>query len=168
MIQFEQQHHGMDFNVPWGGLGFFLEHRALEQLLTPIFCPDPPLHESSPSVTYSGALSSHLARLREASGGLNLESGFMDNACQQLQKDEFGESKLFQQGVTLLELMDKYAFFQPFQDYQEWTHGSCFHSDFIWSIFFERYLLVDAKPTGISAYGGSSTINEYDLLQPSQ
>ena len=64
------------------------------------------------------------------------------NICDQIQnKHLIGEHLYFQNGMSLLDLMEARAKAERFTLHQNWTKGFCFHSDFYFSIWVELYPL---------------------------
>jgi hypothetical protein len=59
--------------------------------------------------------------------------------CAQLQQNFIGEKELFQNGWSLVELLDALQTSQLYSKYREWERGFCFHSDWILSYFVNYY-----------------------------
>lgn len=60
--------------------------------------------------------------------------------CKRIQQNQFGEVTLFEEGMSIADLMHKYTFDQPFKDAATWNdYGYCFHSDMTIS-YFMQYL----------------------------
>jgi hypothetical protein len=61
-----------------------------------------------------------------------------DRVCQLINQDRMGEKALFSRGMSVLDLMYKYTFDQPFAAAANWNKvGFCFHSDQALSFFLQ-------------------------------
>jgi hypothetical protein len=99
-----------NFTFPFGGWGLIYNQGALENLMRPIRC-------------------------RENGGG----DDFLLGCCQALKDDQIGESKVFREGMSLSDLMQAYASWQPFSKFREWSTGYCLHADWMFGYFTNFY-----------------------------
>lgn len=60
-------------------------------------------------------------------------------ACGQLERNSIGEQKLFQNGMSVLELLKAYVSHEPYKDRDTWTDGYCMHSDWVLGFFVNHY-----------------------------
>jgi hypothetical protein len=102
------------FTFPYGGFGSFLSRAALQRLLKPIYCT-------------SASSSSHIA------------DPFTRLACWRLQLNEMGELPFFRDGMSVGDLMFRYASKQPYSNVANWTWGYCLHSDHVLGYFLTSY-----------------------------
>ena len=66
--------------------------------------------------------------------------------CHAIQeKNQLNERPLFQEGMTVTDLIYKYATDQPYRKWRNWTTGFCLHSD--WYVFFS-----DSFPISVCLY----------------
>jgi len=59
----------------------------------------------------------------------------LQSICNYIQENNFGERRLFQDSMSLLDIVGAYTKQQSFTDYQNWTPekgGYCLHSDLLW------------------------------------
>jgi hypothetical protein len=105
------------FTFPYGGFGSFLSRAALQRLLKPIYC----------TVASSSASVSHIA------------DPFTRLACWRLQLNEMGELPFFRDGMSVGDLMFRYASEQPYSNVANWTWGYCLHSDHVLGYFLTSY-----------------------------
>ena len=62
--------------------------------------------------------------------------------CRVIMEDsQLGEAPLFREGMSLIELIYKYAIDQPFTNVKEWKTGFCLHSDWLWGYISNFYNL---------------------------
>jgi hypothetical protein len=101
-------------NFPVGGFGSFLSRAAIERLLKPIDCND-----------------------KNADGVIN--DSFTRFACWRLQQNHMGENLFFTDGMSVMDLLYKYAAVHPFAEVRNWKVGFCFHSDIAMAFFFNMY-----------------------------
>eukprot|EP00934_Nitzschia_sp_Nitz4_P002545 Nitzschia sp. Nitz4//scaffold10_size219509//79751//82157//NITZ4_001421-RA/size219509-processed-gene-0.235-mRNA-1//1//CDS//3329532899//2535//frame0 len=116
--------------------------------------------------------------------GLVLSKGYLDKLsrpihcpddaamCHAIRKtNHLDERSLFQDGMSVSQLMNTYATAQPFQLWSNWTTGFCLHSDWLWGYVSNFYNVSDhvGDPTyetvpqaRMNAYLGS----EIDVGQP--
>ena len=101
-----------------GGSGLVMSRATIQRLLKPIDCSKPP--DCS------------------ADDGDHQQA----NICDQIEnKHLIGEHLYFQNGMSLLDLMEARAKAERFTQHQNWKKGFCFHSDFYFSIWVELYPL---------------------------
>lgn len=103
------------FTFPYGGFGSFLSKAAINRLLQPIDC--------STREARSGRLLDHFSRL----------------ACSRLGQNLMGENIFFEDGMSVADLMFKFASEQPYALVGNWTAGYCFHSDHALAYFMNFY-----------------------------
>jgi hypothetical protein len=101
-------------NFPVGGFGSFLSRAAIERLLKPINCSE------------------------KNSDGVHDDS-FTRFACWRLQQNHMGEKEFFADGMSVMDLLYKYAAVHPFTEVRSWKVGFCFHSDIAMAFFFNMY-----------------------------
>eukprot|EP00566_Odontella_aurita_P009927 CAMPEP_0113599688 /NCGR_PEP_ID=MMETSP0015_2-20120614/42287_1 /TAXON_ID=2838 /ORGANISM="Odontella" /LENGTH=430 /DNA_ID=CAMNT_0000507855 /DNA_START=254 /DNA_END=1546 /DNA_ORIENTATION=- /assembly_acc=CAM_ASM_000160 len=118
-------------NFPWGGMGLFFSRAALENIFRPLHCESKNKDE------------------------------FEMVVCDQLSKDLIGEEELFEEGMSISDLLRAYVVHEKYTSYRSWTKGFCFHSDWLWGYFVNYYpVSVDMSLTGagedrMGAYDGS-------------
>ena len=112
--------HEMNFTMPFGGWGTVLNRAALEQLQKPIVCRSETINDDE----------------------------FVRNACLRLQENLLGEQSFFQEGMSVLDLMEAYTFRYPYLDVRNWTDvGYCLHSD--WNVgYFVNYYNIASHSGG--------------------
>lgn len=99
------------FAFPSGGFASILTKAALERIVRPIHCD-----------------------------GNNKKDEFTRLACWRLEQNHVGEKQYFEEGMSVGELMIKYAAELPFTRVHEWNNtGYCFHSDHTLGYFFDFY-----------------------------
>jgi hypothetical protein len=98
------------FAFPYGGFGSMLTKTAIERLLKPITC-----NADQPSDPFS--------RL----------------ACWNIQSNVLGEQEYFRDGMSVSELMFRFASAQRFGEYANWKSGYCLHSDHTLAYFMTFY-----------------------------
>jgi hypothetical protein len=64
---------------------------------------------------------------------------FSESACRRIADNQIGERHLFQDGMSVSDLQNDYATWQPYVKYKEWTTGFCLHSDWLWGFFSNFY-----------------------------
>jgi hypothetical protein len=99
----------ISFSFPYGGFGSFISKAAIERLLRPIDC----------SATEADA--------------------FTRLACWRLSANHMGEERFFQDGMSVIDLMHRFATDQPFGDVANWKSGYCMHSDHALAYFMNFY-----------------------------
>jgi hypothetical protein len=103
------------FPFPYGGFGSYLTKAAIRRLLQPIDC----------SLKNTG--SGHVA------------DPFSLLACWRLNLNAMGEKIYFKDGMSVADLMFKFASEQPFAQVGNWRSGYCFHSDHALAYFLNFY-----------------------------
>jgi len=93
---------GTPWPIPYGGFGTFLNKEAVQQLMKPIYCDD-----------------------REIERGSLFEA-----TCSNLEENRIGERGVFQEGMSALELFNKYSFLPDY----------CMHSDWLLGYMMKYYL----------------------------
>jgi hypothetical protein len=113
----------LNFSFPFGGFGTILSRGAILRMIRPIFC-----HTSFKPVEW---------------WDYRDDPAFVDNACEQLQKNTFGEKAAFQDGMSISDLIRAHAAANPFREYRTWTNkpGYCFHGDWLLGYFINYYNL---------------------------
>jgi hypothetical protein len=66
---------------------------------------------------------------------------FSEGVCQRIAENQIGELPLFVDGMSVGDLQQSYASFQPYINHSQWTTGCCLHSDWIWGYFTNFYYL---------------------------
>jgi hypothetical protein len=106
------------FTFPYGGFGSFLSRAAIQRLLKPIHCT---------TTTTTTTTTTHIA------------DPFTRLACWRLQLNEMGERPFFRDGMSVGDLMYRYASDQPYSNVANWTWGYCLHSDHVLGYFLTSY-----------------------------
>ena len=107
------------FSFPTGGFGSILTRAALERILRPLYCAS-----SSNTTTNKNEQMDEFLKL----------------ACWRLEQNQVGERQFFREGMSVGELMVRYAAELPLTRVHEWNHtGYCFHSDHALGYFFDFY-----------------------------
>lgn len=115
-----------NFTLPWGGFGTIINRNALERFSTPIYCGEENLaNNKNKDLSYT--------------------------VCTNLKENLIGEQLVFQEGMSILDLMYKYAHDQPYLDYKSWNDaGFCLASDTTYGYFLNQYVLPsEPKPFAI-------------------
>lgn len=114
----------------WGGFSNIFTRPVLERFTTPIHCDNrPPIHNNH----------------KNMSSTITGKDDFNTQVCARLQQNQMGERDLFQNGMTVNDLMYKYTFDQPYLNVSTWNSvGFCFHSDWIPSSFVNYYFLANS------------------------
>jgi hypothetical protein len=100
------------FTFPYGGFGSFITRTAIERLLKPIDC----------SIIKADAFTKH--------------------ACWRLRENNMGEERFFEDGMSVGDLMFRFASEQPFGDVSNWKQGGyCMHSDHALAYFLNFYFI---------------------------
>jgi hypothetical protein len=79
--------------------------------------------------------------MRPINCSLEKRDNFAKRVCSQVDDNQIGEKALFKDGMSVSDLQNEYASFQPFTKYPEWTIGFCLHSDWVWGFFTNFYSL---------------------------
>jgi hypothetical protein len=101
-------------NFLYGGFGSYFSRAAIQRLLKPINC-------------------------NSNNGDVEYLDSYTRFACWRLQQNMFGEKAFFTDGMSVNDLMYKYASDQPFTQVQSWEVGYCFHSDHALTYFLNMY-----------------------------
>lgn len=116
-----------NFTFGWGGYANLFSKPVLQRWMTPINCTN---------VHYSNLTLHDLNRDDAAL--------FEAQVCARLAQNLIGERPLFEQGMSVLELMHRYTFAHPYVNVStSWrgTPGFCFHSDWFPSYWVNLYYL---------------------------
>lgn len=116
----------LEFSFPTGGFGSILTRAALERIMRPLYCSN-------------------------NNNNNNEKDEFSQLACWRLEQNHVGEKQFFREGMSVGELMIRYAAELPFTRVHEWNHtGYCFHSDHTLGYFFDFYhvMLPDGSLNG--------------------
>lgn len=90
----------MNFSYPFGGWSTIFTRKALENFVRPVYC------------------------------AIRAEDRWTGKVCHRLQENQAGERILFREGMSILDLMYKYSFDQPFLEVNQWNMaGFCMHSE---------------------------------------
>lgn len=104
----------MNFSFPYGGWGTFLSRKALELWRHRLYCRN------------------------------QILTDFEEFACNRLKENQIGELSLFQEGMSLLELMHRYSANQPYLNFDQWNDvGFCLHSDTALAYFVNFYRIAE-------------------------
>lgn len=129
-----------NFTFPHGGFGLVLSKPVLVNFLHPIHCWN-------------------VAR-RD-----NDVDGFASKVCSQLADNLIGEQPLFQDGMSVLDLIQAYVSHYHYIDYKNWkAPGYCVHSDWVWGYFINAYKLagnavfLDSPEDRLRPYWNSSAV----------
>ena len=99
----------LNFTFGFGGFGTIFNRASLQRLVEPIYCDNNSNHPQS------------------------------KEACAQVERNLIGEQKLFQDGMSVLELLKAFVNYQPYRDFRNWTDGYCMHSDWVLGFFVNHY-----------------------------
>ena len=99
------------WTFPFGGWGTIFNRGALETILTPLYC-------------------------NTATTTINRDDERIRDICVKLQKDRIGEYQMYQEGMSLLDVMNAYVMREPYVDQASWNLGFCLHSDWVWGCKF--------------------------------
>ena len=95
--------HHFKWTFPFGGWGTIFNRGALEALLKPLYC-----------------------------NSTNDTSSWSARICPKLQKDRIGEYQVYQEGMSLADIMYTYVRREPYANHASWSLGFCLHSDWVW------------------------------------
>ena len=125
-----------DVVYPHGGYGTYLNKRAIERLLDPIYCQNTDersSHRDTHQQTY-----------------LN---------CRRIEQNVNGEQRFFKEGMSVSDLMYEYTSQLRFSEVEKWTDvGYCFHSDHTLGYFLTFYHIL--VPDGAVALNETNDIDE--------
>jgi hypothetical protein len=96
---------------PQGGIGSIWTRGLLQAISKPIHCHDDGGEKKS--------------KMRKS----------LQSICSYIQENNFGERRLFRDGMSLLDIIGAYTKNQKLTEYQQWTPetgGYCLHSDLLW------------------------------------
>jgi hypothetical protein len=99
------------FFFAFGGFGLIFSRGVLRNLVKPIHCQK------------DNSTRTELERV----------------ACDRLDENSIGEKQIFQEGMSVLDLMEEYVNFQMFKDVDQWEMGYCLHSDWTLAYFITYY-----------------------------
>jgi hypothetical protein len=109
---------GMKFQFPYGGFGSIFTTSALEKFLQPIHCQKPKDEQNE----------------------------FTQVACWRMEQNLAGETRFFEEGMSLAQLMHEFVAQQPMSKFDTWTEtglpGFCFHSDHSLAYFVNYYHII--------------------------
>ena len=119
--------HEMNFTHTFGGFGLMLNRLAIENFLSPLYCPDRSQNVNLTDITFLG-----------------LNANFEQQACYRLRQNLIGEEPLFRPGMSVADLLHAYVADQPYLKYKEWNDvGFCLHSDWVFGYFINFYFIAD-------------------------
>lgn len=117
--------------------------------------------------------------------GLTLSKGYLTNLIRPIhcpedevmchairRRSHLNEREVFQDGMSVADLMHAYIIHQPYVNFSSWTTGFCLHSDWVWGFISNFYNLSDhtiandefasVPESRLEAYRGSE-LNAGDL-----
>ncbi len=100
----------INFTSPYGGWGMIYNKAALENFMRPITC-----------------------------NKLDDSDDFLQGSCKAVKDNQLGELEVFQEGITLIDLMQAFVSRQPYSNFGNWTNGFCLHSDWMFGYFSNFY-----------------------------
>ena len=125
----------MNFTLPFGGYGIFLNRKALENFLQPLYC--------GPSKTFGhddDDDDTTTTTTTKASLDPWTETNFERLACWRLEQNLIGEKAVYREGMSIADLLYYYANDQPYVQVHKWNNvGFCMHSDWAWAYFINYY-----------------------------
>lgn len=126
-----------NFTFPWGGFGTIFSKALIEKIVLPLYCPS---NDSNADTTLIATTTRELT---------NMEFKLL--ACERVGQNIMGESFLFQQGMSVADLMHQYVTNWHYTNAeQNWGPvggpGFCMHADWVLGYFINTYFL--AKHTG--------------------
>lgn len=133
-----------NITVPHWGFGSFFSRAALERLLIPLHCK---------SAANTAALTSASQR-------------FVSLACERLAINAMGEHQFFDDGMTLGDLMVRYASLQKYSDAMSWNAGYCLSAEQALAYFVQHFRvgLTDAAILQIPLGDTNNTQKGYQPL----
>lgn len=153
-----------NFTSPFGGYSSILSKAAVYNFIRPIYCD-----QSDQSAVNQDTL-------KQQGWDHAQNDGFVQRACWRLERNEIGEKKYFQQGMSVAELMHAYSAGQKYTDPQNWHQpGFCMHSDVALAYFINFYNIPihSGDPTFLTVEedryrGFNGSILYYGKKQPGQ
>jgi len=112
------------WSIPYGGWGTIFSKGALQAMLQPLNCSATVALRNATTTTTAGSL------YRSPDKKTEYYSSIL---CPSIQNDLLGERKLFQDGMSLTDLMYRYVMHEPYTNYANWDVGFCLHSDWVWA-----------------------------------
>jgi hypothetical protein len=77
-----------------------------------------------------------------------------EQVCAQIDRNYIGEKYVFENGMTLIDLMAAITRSRPYPEYREWkNYGSCMHSDWVIGYVVKYY---NVSRNGLEAFKGSN------------
>ncbi|KAL7562860.1 hypothetical protein ACA910_002475 [Epithemia clementina (nom. ined.)] len=118
-----------NFTVPYGGYGILFSRQALQNWLRPIYCNN---DDGEP-----------------IENPWEHRDDFEKLACWRLSHDGIGELQLFQNGMSIADVMHAYAVHSKYQQVNKWRSmgsvGFCMHSDWAWAYFANYYHIAQLR-----------------------
>ena len=128
LLRFNQK---VIYRFPFGGYGTIITRQVMEKLIRPIYCNG------------NGQPGASIFRLHNINDLWNeiVQRGFQRSVCRQLQQNLIGELTYFRDGMSVLDLMQKFSSSLLFTKVNDWVNGTgyCFHSDHALAYFFGYY-----------------------------
>lgn len=93
---------------PFGGWGTIFSRGTLQTILTPLYCG------------------------QRINGTELTRADRTVDICDKLKKDRIGEHEVFDDGMSLADVMYAYVMREPYVDQAHWSLGFCLHSDWVW------------------------------------
>lgn len=88
---------------------------------------------------------------------------FVAFACQRLAEKNLNEHQVFEDGMSVTEIIGALAATQKYSQWQNWTRGFCFHSDWLWGFFINFYnIAVRANDPQYKDYPGDRLVGFND------
>jgi len=115
-----------NFSFPYGGWGVWMTKSTLKRWRMPLNCS-----------TGSAALA--IPSWNESTS----EKSFQSQACNQLKQNLAGEQAVYEEGMSLIELLHRYVHQFPYLEYVSGANTFCWHSDTVLAYFINYYHLTD-------------------------
>jgi hypothetical protein len=119
-----------DFHVAYGGFGTFLSKKSIQRFMYPLDC------NSYLTINETRTATAFLSPSSVIKAPSSL---FEEAACRLIDRNLMYEKKVFENGMSLIELMDGRARLESYINWRNWTAGFCFHGDVFLAAFFESY-----------------------------
>ena len=134
-----------NFTFPWGGFGTIFNRRSIERLIEPIYGCHPAEANEDDLVDPKSNTSLKTLGHRELS-----KSEFSRLVCSKIKDDIIGEAFLFEEGMSVADLMYAYVTNWKYigaqknwspRDNDRGNNGFCFHADWVLGYFVNHYYL---------------------------
>jgi hypothetical protein len=128
----------MNFTFPFGGWSTIFSARAIQNFIRPIYCND--------NSSDSNIINSVVSDVRDDTD----RNAFVTAACLRLSESLLGEQAVFQDGMSVADLMDAYVTRYPYLNIKQWIRsgrgvGYCLHSDWLVGYFVNFYNIASRR-----------------------